>query len=136
MQVSEVMSQGVITAKVNDSIRSVAKLMLDNDIGAVPLYDNDSPAGFVTDRDIALSCASENASLDDEVASAMSPEFIAVSMDKDITEAARIMEEKQISRLLVVDDNKKPVGIITLQDLASNVSNSHLKSEVIEQIKQ
>ena len=135
MQISEIMHPGVIVVQASDSIRHVAKIMRDEDVGALPVYDNESPTGFVTDRDIVLACADEDFSLDDKVSDAMSPEFIAVSKDKDITEAARIMEEKQISRLLVVD-GKKPVGIVSLSDLSTNVENPHLKSEVLNEIKQ
>jgi predicted transcriptional regulator len=135
MQVSEVMHEGIITAQVSDSIKKIAQLMRDNDIGSIPLYNNESPAGFVTDRDIVVSCVAEGTSLDDSIAGAMSPEFIAVNKDKDISEAARIMQEKQISRLLVVEGNK-PVGIVTLQDLSTQLENNELKSEVISKIKQ
>lgn len=134
MQISEVMHEGVNIAQVTDSIKKVAQIMRDYDIGAVPIYENGKPAGFVTDRDIVVSCVAEGASGDDTIAAAMSPEFIAISKDKDVTEAARIMEEKQISRLLVVDGDKA-VGIVSLQDLAQGLENRHLKSEVIEEIK-
>lgn len=134
MKVSDVMHGGVIVSQVTDTIRAVATIMKENDIGAVPVFENGEPAGFVTDRDIVLACAGEGASLDDTIASAMSPEVIAITPDQDITEAARLMEENQISRLLVID-GKNPVGIITLQDLSLNVENSHLKAEIIEEIK-
>ena len=65
----------------------------------------------------------------------MSPDIIAVDSEKDLTEAAKIMEEQQISRLLVTNQGR-PVGIVTLQDLTSNVENTHLKAEIIEEIKQ
>lgn len=135
MKVSEVMHEGIIKAQVSDSIRQIAKLMKDNDIGSLPVFEQDSPVGFVTDRDIVLSLADDDTSLDDKIDVAMSPELIAVDAEKDLTEAARIMEEQQISRLLVTSDGKA-VGIVTLQDLSTNVDNSHLKSEIIEQIKQ
>ena len=134
MKVQDLMHEGVIITQVTDTIRRVAQIMKENDIGALPVFDKDAPAGFVTDRDIVLACAEATASLDDTIDTAMTPEFIAVSPDKEITEAARIMEEKQISRLLVVEGNK-PVGIITLQDLSQNIENRHLKAEVIEEIK-
>lgn len=134
MKVMDLMHEGVITVNVNDSIRRVAQIMKENDIGSLPVIENEAPVGFVTDRDIVLACAETDTNLEDTIAAAMSPEVIAVSPDKDITEAARIMEEKQISRLLVVDNNR-PVGIITLQDLTTNVENTHLKAEIIEEIK-
>lgn len=135
MIVSEVMHEGIIRAQVSDSIRQIAKLMKENDIGSMPVFEQDSPVGFVTDRDIVLSLADEDTELDDNISIAMSPELIAVDSTKDITEAARIMEERQISRLLVTSEGN-PVGIVTLQDLSINVENSHLKAEIIEEIKQ
>lgn len=134
MKVQELMHEGVIAAQVTDSLKRVAQIMKENDIGSLPVLENGSAVGFVTDRDIVIACADEEVTLDEEVATAMSPEVIAISPDKDITEAARMMEEHQISRLLVVDNNK-PIGIITLQDLTLNVDNTHLKAEIIEEIK-
>lgn len=134
MKVSEIMHQGVICAKISDSIRQVASIMKENDIGALPILENEKIAGFVTDRDIVLACAGNGASLDDQISSAMSPDIISITPDKDVTEAAELMEQNQISRLLVVEGNN-PVGIISLQNLTMNVDNSHLKSEVLEEIK-
>jgi CBS domain-containing protein len=135
MKVSELMHEGVLTAQVSDTIRKVAMMMKENDIGSLPVFENDTPAGFVTDRDIVMACAEEDTNLDDDISAAMSPEVISVSPDKDITEAARIMEDNQISRLLVMEGNQ-PMGIITLQDLSVNIDNPHLKAEVIQEIKQ
>lgn len=134
MQISEIMNEGVIAVQVAEPIRKVAQIMRDNDIGALPVYDGDSPVGFVTDRDIVLACADESSSLDDKISQAMTPDFFAVSKEKDVKEAAKIMEEKQISRLLVVD-GQKAVGIVSLADLSKELENKDLKAEVIEEIK-
>lgn len=135
MKVSEVMHEGIIKAKVSDSIRNIAKLMKENDIGSLPVFEDDSPVGFVTDRDIVLSLADEDTGLDDSIDAAMSPNIIAVDSEKDVTEAAMIMEEQQISRLLVTNQGR-PVGIVSLQDLSVNVENPNLKAEIIQEIKQ
>ncbi len=135
MKVSEVMHEGIFRAEVSDSIRHIAKLMKENDIGSLPVFENDSPVGFVTDRDIVLSLADDEINPDDTIDAAMSPELIAVDCNKELTEAARIMEERQISRLLVTSEGR-PVGMISLQDLSTYVENTHLKAEIIEQIKQ
>lgn len=134
MLVSELMHKGVITADVNDSLRAVCKIMKDNDIGSVPVTESGKSVGFVTDRDIALACASDNCTLDDDIAIAMNPDVISVAPDDDVTEAARLMEDNQISRLVVMDGDT-PVGFISLQDLSLRLKNSHLKAEVIEEIK-
>lgn len=134
MIVSELMHQGIIGANISDSLKAVCKIMKENDIGSVPVLENEKAVGFVTDRDIVLACAEEDCDLDEEISVAMSPEIISVTSDTDVIEAARLMEENQISRLLVID-NDNPVGIITLQDLSLNVNNRNLEAEVIEEIK-
>jgi CBS domain-containing protein len=134
MLVSELMHEGVIAADVTDTIRAVARIMKENDIGSLPVIENGMAVGFVTDRDMVLAMADDECNLDDEIAVAMSPEVISITPDQDVTEAARMMEENQISRLLVME-GKKPCGIVTLQDLTINVDNKHLKAEVIEEIK-
>lgn len=128
------MHTGVITAEVTDTIRSVAKIMKEKDIGSMPVVENGKVCGYVTDRDIVLSFADGETTLDDEIVVAMSPDVISITADQDVTEAARLMEENQISRLLVMEGDK-PSGIITLQDLSLGLSNTHLKAEVIEEIK-
>ena len=135
MKVLDLMHEGVISAQVTDTIRNVAQMMKENDIGSLPVFEDNKPAGFVTDRDIVMACAEMDTNLDDDIAVAMSPEVISVSPDADVTEAARIMEENQISRLLVME-NDHALGIITLQDLTINIENTHLKAEIIEEIKQ
>lgn len=135
MKVSEVMHEGIIKANVSDTIRNIAKLMKDNDIGSVPVFEDDAPVGFVTDRDIVLSLADEDCNLDSSIDAAMSPDVFAVDSEKDVTEAAKIMEEQQISRLLVTNQGKA-VGIVSLQDLSAGTENEHLKAEVINEIKQ
>ncbi len=135
MQISEVMSTDVITVQANHPIRKVAQLMRDNDIGAVPVYEGSNPKGFVTDRDIVLACADENVTLEDQISTAMTPNLVTIDANQEVTEAARIMEEKQISRLLVVDGTKA-IGIVSLSDLLGSLENTHLKAEIVEEIKQ
>lgn len=134
MKVSELMHPGVIVAQVTDSIRDVAKIMKENDIGSIPVVEKGELCGFVTDRDIVLALAYAEVTLDDQISVAMSPEVITISPDSDVTTAAMLMEDNQISRL-VVTEGKSIMGIISLQDLSLNVENRHLKSEVIEEIK-
>lgn len=135
MQVSEFMHEGVTTAQINDSLRRVANLMKKQDIGGMPVYKNERPVGFVTDRDIVVACVSSGHSPDEPISLAMSRDIIYVYQDQDISEAISIMEQKQISRLLVLDKGQKPVGMLSLQDLARNSTDDHLKAEVLSEIK-
>lgn len=135
MQVSEVMHKGVSTVQINDSIRKVAALMKREDIGAVPVFKNERPVGFVTDRDIVVSCVAQGHPIDDPISHAMSRDILFVHEDDDVLQATKLMRDNQVSRLLVVDKGERPVGMITLHDISINIDNEELKSETITDIK-
>ncbi len=135
MQISEIMHKGVSSVQVNETIKNVAALMKSEDIGSVPVYENGKPVGFVTDRDIVVSCVAEGHPLDHPVSDAMTREVISVKENADVMEASKLMKDKQVSRLLVVDKNQKPVGIVSLQDL-TKFNDEDLSGEVISEIKQ
>lgn len=135
MQVSEVMHKGVSTVQIHDSIKKVAALMKREDIGAVPVFKNERPVGFVTDRDIVVSCVAEGRPTDDPVSIAMSREIIFVHENEDLDIASKLMRENQVSRLLVVDEGERPVGMISLHDLSLNSGDDSLKASIIDEIK-
>lgn len=135
MQVSEIMHKGVNSVQINDSIKKVASLMKKEDIGAVPVFKNERPVGFVTDRDIVITCVADGCMPDDPISHAMRREIIFVNENDDITLASKIMRENQISRLMVVDNGKKPVGMISLHDLGKYTNDNNLKSLLISEIK-
>jgi len=135
MQVSEVMSKSIVFADISDSIKKVAELMRDHDIGSIPVCDNGKPCGFVTDRDIVISCVADGNSLEQPISEAMNSEFVTIEHDEDVTEAVSLMGAKKISRLVVVEE-EKPVGIVSLQDLSLNINSPDIKSEILTEIKQ
>lgn len=135
MLVSEIMHKGITTVNVNDSVRRVAELMRQEDIGAVPVLENNRPIGFVTDRDIVISCVAEGYSMDKPISHAMNEDVICVKEDQDIEEATRLMEENQVSRVLVVDDNERPIGMVSLHDLTESHDDEE-NAETLSRIKQ
>ncbi|WP_408095969.1 CBS domain-containing protein [Peredibacter sp. HCB2-198] len=135
MQVSEVMHKGVSTVQIHDSIKKVAALMKREDIGSVPVYKNERPVGFVTDRDIVVSCVAHGHATDDPISHAMTRDIVFVHESDDIMMATRLMRENQISRLLVVNESEQPVGMLTLQDLTKYSNDENLKAETITEIK-
>ncbi len=134
MLVSEIMHKGVSTVQINDSLKRVAALMKRENVGAVPVYKNERPVGFVTDRDIVISCVATGHSAEDPISLAMKPDLFTVHENDDISLAKQIMKEKQISRLLVVDKGERPVGMLSLQDLSQNIHPDHL-AEVLSEVK-
>lgn len=135
MQVSEVMHKGVNTVQISDSIKKVASLMKREDIGAVPVYKNERPVGFVTDRDIVISCVAEGHPIDDPISHAMTREILFVHEKDDVNLAAKLMRDNQVSRLLVVNEGDQPVGMLSLHDITKNNVDEELTADVLSEIK-
>lgn len=116
--VREVMTRDVVTLPRDASIVEAAKLMRDNGIGDVVVTDGDRAEGIVTDRDIVIRAVADgkepgSVRLDQVV----SEDLTAVAPDDSVDRAVQIMRERAIRRLPVVEAGK-PVGIVSLGDLA------------------
>lgn len=135
MQVSEVMHKGINTVQISDSIKKVASLMKREDIGAAPVFKNERPVGFVTDRDIVISSIAEGRNLEDSISHAMRHQIFSVHEKDEISIASKIMRENQVSRLLVLDDGENPVGMVSIQDIFQHINDLELKSKIITDIK-
>ncbi|MBS4536579.1 CBS domain-containing protein [Clostridium sp. D2Q-14] len=118
MKVREVMTDNVRAMLNSASIRDIAKEMNVLGVGSIPITSRDNRAvGIVTDRDIVVRALTSEKNINDPISSIMTKDLISISPDTDIHEAARLMAEKQIRRLPVVE-NGKLVGIVSLGDLA------------------
>ncbi len=82
-----------------------------------------------------VSCLAEGASTDHPVSQAMTRDIITVREKDDLSLASKLMRENQISRLLVIDEGNRPVGMITLHDIITNTQDDTLKVSVINEIK-
>jgi CBS domain-containing protein len=94
--------------------------MLDIDVGALPVGDNDRLVGMITDRDIAVRGVASGKAPSTRVEEVMSREVRYCFEDEDTAHVARNMGHEQIRRLPVVDRNKRLVGILSLADLATS----------------
>lgn len=123
MKVKECMCTQVSCVNPEVKIKDVAKLMLNNHIGCVPVCDNNKQViGLVTDRDLILrSVAEEKDIAQTPVREVMTTKVYNISPEADIQEATQLMCDCQIRRIPVVDNNVI-VGIITLGDLANTNS--------------
>lgn len=133
MQISEIMHQGVVSANIDDTVKAVARMMKNEDIGAVPVLENGRPVGIVTDRDIVVSCVAEGSSSDESIRQAMSEGVITINRDTSIEEATRLMQDEKVSRLLVMENNK-PIGMVSMQDL-TQTRDEDLTGETLSSIK-
>ena len=114
-------------------IRDAAQLMKKRDIGFLPICDAKKQrlVGTLTDRDIAIRFAADGMSPDTPVEKIMTKNVICCSTNDDVDEARRLMEENQVSRMIVLDENNHVAGVISLADLAGD----GVLDETIEQIK-
>ncbi len=121
MQIAEVMTRSVDLADPNMKLRSAAHKMQKDDIGALPVGENDRLIGMVTDRDIVMrGVTGARSTTDLAVRDVMSEKICYCFADQAIEEAADLMAKHQVHRLPVLNRDKRLVGIIALADLARN----------------
>ena len=119
MKISEIMTSDPELVDPNASIREAAKRMRSENVGALPVGENDRLIGMVTDRDIAVRAVAEEKNPGTtSVREVMSEKVFYCFDDDDIEEAARCMAEHQVRRLPVLNRDKRLVGIVALADLA------------------
>lgn len=137
MKLSDIMTPHVETVDKNDSIRSAAEKMDSLNVGILPVTDKGGLIGVITDRDIVI--RSVAGGLDPQgtlVGQIMTSEVDYAFEDTDLSDAAKMMEEKQIRRLLILDHDKNLVGILSLGDLAVRGHNEPLTEEVLEKVSE
>ncbi|WP_291583342.1 CBS domain-containing protein [Clostridium sp. UBA6640] len=118
MKINDVMTKEIVKVNSNEPINKAAKMMKEHDIGAVPVYDNDKVIGIITDRDIVVrAIADEKNSQNTTIREVMTSNPVCLNSDEAVTEAARVMSERQIRRI-IVKDNEEVKGIVSLGDLA------------------
>jgi CBS domain-containing protein len=136
VQLSEIMTAGVVTASPADSVVSVARRMRDQRVGSVVLVDSaGSPVAMVTDRDVAVRVLAEGADPDAEVGRHASRPLISGDPGMGLDEAAALMVQHRVRRLPVIESDSL-VGIVTLDDIAVRTGNlevaQRMTAEVIE----
>jgi CBS domain-containing protein len=118
MNVSEVMTAQVATADRNTTIAQVAKTMAQVESGAVPVVEDGRVVGLITDRDIVLRVVAEGRSFDAAVSEVMTPDVQTCNADDNVADAAAKMGSHQIRRLVVLDEQGRLAGILSLGDIA------------------
>ena len=135
MQVSQIMTPDPDTAHRHDTLQAVAAKMDSGDYGAVPVVDGGRLVGVVTDRDIAVRAVAQGLGPDTEVGEVMTPDPVCVGLDSDVEDAAEIMQQEQIRRLFVTDDDDRLVGVIALADVALE-DDEELSGRTLEEISE
>jgi CBS domain-containing protein len=120
MKVKDAMHVGAFWVGPDTSLTDIAKLMEKNDIGAVPIGENDRLVGMLTDRDIVCrGLAKDNFDLRRATArDVMTSGIHCCQEDDDLTKAAQHMENLKVRRLPVIDKDKRMVGVLSRHDTA------------------
>lgn len=137
MQVKEAMTSGVECINPDATLREAAEKMQSLDIGPLPVCENDRLVGMITDRDITVRATAAGADpAVEQVRDVMTPEVVYCFDDQDVNEAARLMRDKQIRRLVVLNRNKRLVGIVSLGDLAVETGDDELSGKTLEAVSE
>lgn len=138
MNVEELMSKPAMTCRLDETLDTAAKKMWDVDCGVLPIVDGDGRlVGILTDRDICMSAWSRGRLLNAiRIEEAMSKQVFSVTPDQEVSVAELLMAENRIRRIPVIDKNGKPVGVVSMNDLAREAvrSKSRLKDGIVQAI--
>ncbi|MBC7878852.1 MAG: CBS domain-containing protein [Anaerolineales bacterium] len=137
MKLKEIMTPNVEVIHPDDSLQIAARKMRDNDIGILPVCDGDRLIGIISDRDLAIRGLAEGKDATTMIGrDLMTSPVMCCDEDQDVTEAAQIMQENQIRRLIVLNSSKRMVGVVSLGDLAVNDNSDHLSGKVLQSVSE
>ena len=128
------MSRDVKVISPDMTIGDAAKKMRDGDFGMMPVGEEDRMIGSISDRDIAIRAVAEGKDADTKVRDVMTEGVAWAYEDDTVEQAARIMSERQVRRLPVVDRDKRLVGIVALGDFAVERSEMKPAAEALSEI--
>lgn len=120
MHIKDLMSQPVITCAAADHLDIPARLMWEYDCGVIPIVNDEGRlCGIVTDRDVCMAAYTQGQPLHTiPVTTAMATQVMSCHPDDAIEDAERLMRDAQIRRVPVIDAAGRPLGVLSLNDLA------------------
>jgi CBS domain-containing protein len=127
--IRELMTETVVTAPPEQSVREIAEMMRERNVGSVVLIDGDRPVGFLTDRDLTVSVLADGRDLGDHAADHASSPVITAHAEMQVEEAAELMVRHGVRRLVIVD-GERLIGILTLDDIASRTGDAELAAQL------
>ena len=137
MKVKEIITRDPQCVTPDALLVEAAQKMKALNVGMLPICDNDRLVGTVTDRDITLRAVAEG--FDPKVTTVrqvMTREVVYCFEYQSVKDAAQLMEDRQIRRLPVLNEDKRLVGILSLGDLAVRTGRDRLAGEVLERVSE
>ena len=123
------MTETVVTAPPQRTVREIAEMMRERNVGSVVLIEEQRPVGFLTDRDLTVSVLADGRDLGDHAADHASSPVITANAEMQVEDAAELMVRHGVRRLVIVDDERL-TGILTLDDIASRTGDVELAAQL------
>jgi CBS domain-containing protein len=137
MQLKEFVNSRVETVQSGDTLQRAAEKMKQLDVGSLPVCDDGQLVGMITDRDITIRAVAKGSDpAAATVSEVMTPEVLWCFENEEVEEAARIMQEHQVRRILVLNEAKELVGITSLGELATATGDRLLGGETLESVSE
>jgi CBS domain-containing protein len=129
VQITEAMSDDVVTAPRDATVQAVAELMRDRGVGSVVIVDGERACAVITDRDLAIALGANGAQPSDQVDEHASRPVVTADAGMDLEEGAALMVQHRVRRLPVVADGSL-IGIVTLDDIAVKAGDLRLSQQM------
>jgi CBS domain-containing protein len=133
VQISEVMTESVVTAPPDATLAEVAGLMRDRNVGSVVICESGRPVALITDRDVALVVGADGVQVSDRVGPHATHPIVTGELGMDLEEAAALMVQHRIRRLPLMH-GESLAGIVTLDDLAVRSGDLHLAQQMTAEV--
>ncbi len=130
MLVRDCMSHHVEGVDAGDSVRAAAERMRALDVGSLAVFEGGHLVGFVTDRDLVVRAIARGLDPSSPVRGAMSHGVVTCFAEEDLQLAAGTMAREGVRRLVVVDRDLQPIGVLSVDDLAMRGCDPGLLAEV------
>lgn len=135
MQVKDIMSRKVEVVEASSPIQAAAERMRNCDIGMLPVRDGDKLVGMLTDRDITVRATATGLDpTNTEIKDVVSPGVTYCFENQTVEEAAQIMQSNRVRRLIVLNQQKKLSGIVSIGDLAAKSGIDQLTGKTIKEV--
>jgi CBS domain-containing protein len=134
----DVMTRNVTVCNRNTSIHEVARIMRDEDIGALPVVDDKGKLdGIVTDRDLVVQgLTSDREETELRAEDCMTTDLFTADQNERLVDVIREMGDHQVRRVPVVDKRDRLVGIISMADIAVQTSKDRELGDALEEISE
>ncbi|MGG0778000.1 CBS domain-containing protein [Bacillus rugosus] len=132
MKIRDIMTKNVECCEPTASITELAKKMRDSNVGSIPICENGTLQGIVSDRDIVTRCLAES-QMDANASDIMSTDIVSGHPDMSAEEAGQLMAEHQIRRLPIIE-NERIAGIVALGDLSVEKDTDQKAGEALSEI--